>query len=98
MISAYDCLITPVMTEKASKAGAENGKPTYVFFVEQEACKQDVARAVEKVFPDVKVDSVNILNRKGKKKIFRGRRGQTKPRKFAYVRLSEGSIKIENGF
>ena len=96
MISEYDCLIAPVMTEKASRAGGE-GKPCYVFYIHRDANKIDVARAVEKVFSDVRVASVNILNRKGKKKYFRGRRGERQPRKLAFVSLSEGSINFENG-
>lgn len=97
MISEYDCLLAPVMTEKAAGAGGE-GKPCYVFYIHREASKYDVARAVEKVFSDVKVASVNILNRKGKKKIFRGRRGERQPKRLAFVSLSKGSINFENGF
>lgn len=95
MISAYDCLIAPVMTEKTMKGG--EGKALYTFNVLSEATKSDVARAVEKVFSGVKVDSVNILNRRGKKKTFRGKPGKTKPKKIAFVRLSEGSINFEGG-
>lgn len=96
MISEYDCLIAPVMTEKAMKGG-EGGNALYIFTVLPEATKLDVTRAVEKVFSGVKVASVNILNRNGKKKTFRGKRGETKPRKLAFVRLSEGSINFEGG-
>lgn len=96
MISEYDVLIAPVMTEKAMKGG-EGGSALYVFRILPEATKLDVTRAVEKVFSGVKVAAVNILNRGGKQKTFRGRRGETKSRKLAYVRLSEGSINFEGG-
>ena len=95
MISEYDVLIAPVMTEKAMK-GVE-GKTAYVFKVLPNATKLDIARAIEKVFSGVKVADVNVLNRGGKKKTFRGKRGETKPRKLAFVRLSEGSINFEGG-
>ena len=93
MISEYDCLIVPIMTEKSMKAP----EGVYSFKVLAEADKADVKRAVEKVF-NVKVDRVNILNRSGKIKHFRGRRGCTDPVKIAMVRLAKGdSINYEGG-
>lgn len=93
MISIYDCLIAPVMSEKTmSKA-----EGVHVFKVNTSATKFDVRRAVEEIFK-VKVASVNILNRGGKKKVFRGKLGRTENRKFAVVKLSEGTIKAEGGF
>lgn len=93
MISVYDCLIAPVMSEK-TMAKMEGVR---VFKVNPSATKFDVRRAVEEIFK-VKVASVNILNRGGKKKVFRGKFGRTEDRKFAVVRLSEGTIKFEGGF
>lgn len=93
MISAYDCLIAPVMTEKSMKST----EGTYVFRVDLNATKLDIRNAVEKVF-NVKVAQVNVLNRGGKKKVFRGKFGETKAKKFAMVRLSEGTINYEGGF
>ena len=92
MISEYDCLVVPVMTEKSmnSKEGV------HVFKVNTKATKFDIIRSVEKVF-NVKVAKVNVLNRVGKKKTFRGRAGETKPTKFAIVRLAEGVINFEGG-
>ena len=92
MISEYDCLIVPVMTEKSMNAVSG----THVFKVNPKATKLDVRRAVEKVF-NVKVASVNVLNRSGKKKTFRGKYGETKATRFAIVRLAEGAINYEGG-
>lgn len=92
MISEYDCLLAPVMTEKSMK----NPTGIYVFKIHRCAQKLDVKKAVEKVFK-VKVSDVNILNRNGKQKAFRGRRGMTDSRKLAFVRLSEGTINYEKG-
>lgn len=96
MISEYDCLIAPIVTEKAMK-GCGGNRVCYVFSVLLNATKLDVARAVEKVFSGVKVFSVNILNRSGKKRIFKGKQGKTKSKKIAYVSLSEGTINFEGG-
>lgn len=92
MMSEYDCLLSPVMTEKSMK----NESGVYVFKVHGCSTKTDVRKAVEKVF-SVKVSSVNILNRNGKKKNFRRVQGETKARKIAFVRLSEGTINYEGG-
>lgn len=93
MISEYDCLIVPVMTEKSMNAGSG----VHVFKIDAKATKLDVRKAVEKVF-NVKVAKVNVLNRSGKQKTFRGKYGETKSTRFAIVRLSEGSINFEGGF
>lgn len=94
MLSIFDCLIAPVMTEKSTNT-AKDG--VHVFQVHTAANKTTVKTAVEMLFK-VKVAKVNILNRPGKKKVFRGRYGNTAPRKFAIVTLSEGSINFEGGF
>ena len=92
-ILEYDCLIAPVMTEKAMNSGKDG---TYVFKVHSDATKLDISKAIEKVFK-VKVAKVNVLNRDGKQKSFRNKKGVTKPRRLAIVRLSEGTINFEGG-
>lgn len=93
MISEYDCLVAPVMTEKTMNSSQEG---VHVFRVSTCATKIDVKRAVEKVF-NVKVAKVNILNRGGKKRTFRGTVGKTADKKIAVVRLKEGTINFEGG-
>jgi large subunit ribosomal protein L23 len=93
MIQEYDCLIVPVMTEKAMNSGKDG---VYVFRVNTCATKLDVKKSVEKVF-NVKVAKVNVLNRNGKKRSFRGKVGNTMSKRFAVVRLAEGSINFEGG-
>lgn len=93
MISEYDCLIEPVMTEKAMSSKIEG---VHVFKIATAATKLDVKRAVEKVF-NVKVAKVNVLNRGGKKRVFKGKVGYTASRKIAVVRLAEGVINFEGG-
>ncbi|MGD0419389.1 MAG: 50S ribosomal protein L23 [Xanthobacteraceae bacterium] len=82
----YDVILEPVITEKATTA-SEHGK--VVFKVALKATKPQIKEAVEKLF-DVKVKSVNTLRRRGKWKIFKGRRGQQSDSKRAIVTLEEG--------
>jgi large subunit ribosomal protein L23 len=93
MISAYDCLLIPVMTEKTANSSKDS---VYVFKININATKPDVKMAVEKIF-NVKVAKVNLFNRKGKRRTFRGRVGERESSKFAIVSLSDGTINFEGG-
>lgn len=92
MKSAFDIVITPLVTEKNNDLAAQ-GK--YVFKVSPKAEKIEIGRAVEQLF-NVKVKSVNVMNYSGKTK--RTPRTATVGRrpdwKKAIVTLSEGSIEI----
>ena len=81
----YDVIVSPVITEKATMASDHN---QVVFKVRPDATKPQIKAAVERLF-DVKVTSVNTLVRKGKKKVFRGTRGQQSDVKKAVVTLAE---------
>jgi large subunit ribosomal protein L23 len=85
-------LIRPIISEK-SYGLMEHG--AYVFVVDPSASKVEIRQAVESAFA-VRVESVNTLNRKGKRKRNRksggfGKRADTKR---AIVRLS-GEDRIE---
>ena len=82
----YDVIVAPVITEKATAASDHN---QVVFKVAKNATKPQIKAAVEQLF-DVKVEAVNTLIRKGKKKTFRGFRGQQSDVKKAVVTLAEG--------
>ena len=82
----YDVILSPVITEKATMASELN---KVVFNVRKDASKDQIRAAVERLF-DVKVEGVNTLVRKGKKKTFRGIRGQQSDVKKAVVTLAEG--------
>ena len=82
----YDIIVAPVITEKATMASEEN---KVVFRVRKNATKPQIKAAVEQLF-DVKVESVNTLIRKGKRKVFRGFRGTQDDIKKAVVTLAEG--------
>jgi large subunit ribosomal protein L23 len=90
----YDTIIAPVITEKSTMA-SEHSK--VVFRVADKATKPEIKAAVEALF-NVKVTSVNTLNRKGKAKRFRGIAGRQKDFKKAVVTLAEGhSIDVTTG-
>jgi large subunit ribosomal protein L23 len=82
----YDVIVAPVITEKATLASEEN---KVIFKVLKKATKSEIKAAVERLF-DVKVESVNTLIRKGKKKVFKGTRGVQSDVKKAVVTLAEG--------
>ncbi|MFK8251025.1 50S ribosomal protein L23 [Ancylobacter terrae] len=90
----YDVIVSPIITEKATNASEFN---KVVFKVAPTATKPQIKEAIEKLF-DVKVKSVNTLVRKGKTKVFRGRKGVQSDVKKAVVTLEEGhTIDITTG-
>jgi large subunit ribosomal protein L23 len=86
-----DIILAPVVSEK-SYGLLETGR--YTFLVHPDANKTQVKIAIEKIF-DVKVTSVNTLNRQGKRKRTRAGFGQRKATKRAIVTLSPDSKAIE---
>jgi large subunit ribosomal protein L23 len=82
----YDVIIAPVITEKATNASELN---QVVFKVRKQATKPEIKEAVERLF-DVKVEAVNTSIRKGKRKVFKGKRGVQSDVKKAVVTLKEG--------
>jgi large subunit ribosomal protein L23 len=83
---AYDVILSPVITEKASAVSEYN---QVVFKVRRDATKPQIKAAVEELFK-VTVLSVNTLTRKGKTRTFRGIKGKQQDVKKAIVRLAEG--------
>ena len=93
-LKAYDVILSPVITEKATLLSEAN---QVVFKVSPRATKTDIKAAVESLF-NVKVKAVNTLVRKGKKKIFKGIRATLSDTKKAVVTLEEGhSIDVTTG-
>ncbi|MEK9912163.1 MAG: 50S ribosomal protein L23 [Candidatus Puniceispirillum sp.] len=84
--SAYDTIIRPIITEKATMAN-ENGQVSFAVAIN--ATKPEIKAAVEMLF-SVKVVAVNTIVQKGKTKMFRGRAGRRSDVKKAMVTLAEG--------
>lgn len=89
MKSPYSILDRPVITERATILAEDKQNPQYVFKVAVDANKIEIRRAIEKAF-NVKVDTVNTVLVKGKKK----RQGRTEGKrpnwKKAFVTLEKG--------
>ena len=85
----YQVLLSPRVTEKTTRVGEQSNQ--YVFHVIKDANKSEVKGAVEMLF-DVSVESVRIVNVKGKNKSFRQRLGRRSDWKKAYVRVQEGQV------
>jgi large subunit ribosomal protein L23 len=88
-----DVLLAPVVSEK-SYGLMDNGK--YTFLVDSRANKTEIKIAVESIF-DVKVSSVNTINRQGKTRRTRFGTGKRKDTKRAIVTLTDGAIDIFGG-
>lgn len=80
-------LLAPHVSEKS--AIMADTSEQYVFKVVKDATKSEVKAAVESLF-DVKVQSVNMINIKGKTKFFKGRAGKRNDVRKAVVRLQPG--------
>jgi large subunit ribosomal protein L23 len=80
-------LVAPIISEKATQVGEKNNQ--VLFKVLQDATKPEIKAAVELMFK-VEVESVQVLNIKGKTKRFGGRIGRRDHLRKAYVSLKAG--------
>ena len=83
---AHDVILKPVVSEK-SYANSDRGQ--YTFVVAPSANKVQIKQASEEIF-NVKVTSVNTLNRAGKKQRSRTGSGRRVNEKRAIVTVAEG--------
>ncbi len=81
----YDLIRFPVITEKSTILAQQN---KFTFHVAGKAEKASIKIAIEEIF-QVKVEKVNIMNVKGKKKRFKGVNGQQSDKKKAIVTLEK---------
>ena len=82
----YDVILSPHITEKSTLLSEHNA---VVFKVAEKATKPEIKAAVEALF-DVKVTSVNTLNRQGKTRRTRFGTGKRADTKRAIVSLAAG--------
>ena len=87
MSNYRDIIKAPIITEKSSELAANN---VITFSVDVRANKTQIKQAIEKIF-NVKVDSVNTINVKPKKKRVGRYVGKTNKVKKAIVKLEKGS-------
>ena len=86
MKNLYDIIKFPVVTEKSTKISENN---QFIFKVAVDSSKEDIKKAIEKVFK-VKVKAINTIKVKGKKKVFKGTKGKRSDFKKAVITLVKG--------
>lgn len=91
MKTAYDIILTPVISEQSMDVAVDK---KYTFKVATDANKTQVKRAVEEIF-GVEVAKVNIMNYDGKVKRMGRSVGKTAAYKKAIVTLTADSKEIE---
>ncbi|MEM9546682.1 MAG: 50S ribosomal protein L23 [Bacteroidota bacterium] len=89
---AKNILIKPIISEKSEILSASHGQ--YSFVVNKNANKIEIRKAVQEMYPDVTIESVNTINMPAKAKTRNTRSGILKGRissyKKAIVTLAEG--------
>ena len=90
----YDKIISPIVTEKSTKISEYN---KIVFKVPNNADKKNLKKNIEKIFK-VNVVKVNIINKKNRIKLARGRKVKISGFKKAIITLKKGqSIDLTAG-
>ena len=85
-INLYDKIISPVVTEKSTTLSELN---KVVFKVHQKANKKNIKKSIEKIFK-VNVTKINIINKRSRKKISRGKKQTILGYKKAIITLKKG--------
>ena len=89
MKDPYQIVRYPLITEKSTELREDKHK--YTFRVDKRANKIEIKQAVQAIFPDVEVISVNTMNVHGKPRNYRNnRKGKTPDWKKAIVTLRPG--------
>ena len=105
MKNPYDIIHSRHMTEKAhtlqtlhtnvsNPCVKKCDTPKYVFIVDKQANKSEIARAIEEIYSETKVRvlSVNTINVGQKSRRVRGRKGKKAGYKKAIVTLQSGDV------
>ena len=93
-IHLYDKILSPIVTEKSTNLSAQN---KIIFKVPNKANKMNLKKNIEKIFK-VNVVKVNIINKKSRNKITRGRKVKISGYKKAIITLKKGqSIDLTTG-
>lgn len=82
----YQVIRYPIISEKSNLVHERHKQ--FMFEVAPDATKKEIGEAVRKIF-EVRVLSVQVLNRKGKRKRFRNVMGRQSSRRMAFVKIHE---------
>ena len=85
-INLYDKILFPIVTEKSTNISEQN---KIIFKVPIKANKKNVKSTIEKIFK-VNVTKVNIINKKNRIKVTRGKKIKVKGYKKAIITLKKG--------
>ena len=85
-INIYDKIISPIVTEKSTNQSEQN---KIVFKVNKNFNKNLIKKNIEKIFK-VEVTKVNIVNKRSKTKVTRGKKVKVQGFKKAIVTLKKG--------
>ena len=93
-IHLFDKILSPLLTEKSTNLSEQN---KIVFKVPFKANKKNLKSNIEKIFK-VNVTKINIINKKDRMKLTRGRKVKVSGFKKAIVTLKKGqSIDLTTG-
>ena len=85
-IHLYDKILSPIVTEKSTTLSDQN---KIVFKVPDSANKKNLKKNIEKIFK-VNITKINIINKKSRNKITRGRKVKVMGYKKAIITLQKG--------
>ena len=93
-IHLYDKILSPVVTEKSTNLSEQN---KIIFKVPSRSNKKNLKKNIEKIFK-ITVVKINIINKKSRKKITRGKKVKIAGYKKAIITLKKGqSIDLATG-
>tara|TARA_B100000700_G_scaffold308826_1_gene387037 strand:- start:480 stop:773 length:294 start_codon:yes stop_codon:yes gene_type:complete len=93
-LNIFDKILSPIVTEKSTNLSEQN---KIVFKVPPKSNKKSLKKSIEKIFK-VNVVKVNILNKKPRSKVTRGRKIKISGYKKAIITLKKGqSIDLTTG-
>jgi large subunit ribosomal protein L23 len=93
-IHLYDKILSPMVTEKSTNLSEQN---KVVFKVPKKANKVNLKKNIEKIYK-VNVTKINIINKKSRKKITKGKKVKVIGYKKAIITLKKGqSIDLTTG-
>ena len=93
-IHLYDKILSPVVTEKSTNLSEQN---KIIFRVPNESNKKNLKKNIERIFK-INVVKINIINKKSRKKITRGKKVKIAGYKKAIITLKKGqSIDLTTG-
>ena len=85
-IHLYDKVISPVITEKSTNLSEQN---KIIFKINKNANKKNIKKSIEKIFKE-SVIKVNIINKKTRTKLTRGKKVKVIGYKKAIITLKKG--------